>query len=259
MDDLRQVWQNKQEKVIESELDKTFTYDKSPKQIVRLYYILPPIFAIFAYIFSNNIVFAVVGAVVGLAIPTLTLRIREGRRRKKLQSQLLDAIMLMTSSLKGGLSLLQSIEVLMEEMPAPISQEFGLTVRENKMGITLEDSLKRLRARMRMSDLDLLINSILVARETGGDLTKVFSRLCTTIRDNQKLKDNIKTLTLQGRLQGVIMSVLPIIFVMWVLHFNKHHFDIMFQNETGRFLLILAAVLQVVGMFLIRKFSIIRV
>ena len=88
---------------------------------------------------------------------------------------------------------------------------------------------------------------------------KVLSRLTTTIRDNRKLKDSIKTLTLQGRLQGIIMSALPFMFVWWVINFNKKHFDIMFQNDTGRMLLIAAVVLQIIGMFLIRKFSIIKI
>jgi tight adherence protein B len=167
--------------------------------------------------------------------------------------------MILSSSLKGGLSLLQSLEVLVDEIPAPMSQEIGLVVRENKMGITLEETLKRLDKRMKMEDLSLVINSVLVARETGGDLTKVFSRLTTTIRDNRKLKDSINTLTLQGKLQGLVMSILPIVFVFWVLNFNKHHFDIMLQSEVGRVLLIAAFILQALGMILIRKFSIIRI
>jgi tight adherence protein B len=112
---------------------------------------------------------------------------------------------------------------------------------------------------MRIEELELMINSILVARTTGGDLPKVFSRLAITIRDKHKLKEKIKTLTLQGRLQGVIMSVLPIFFAWWVLTFNREHFDIMFQTQQGRILLFLAIILQIVGMFLIHKFSIIRI
>ena len=104
-----------------------------------------------------------------------------------------------------------------------------------------------------------MVNSILVARETGGDLTKVFSRLSVTIRDNRKLKDSVKTLTLQGRLQGMIMSVLPILFISWVLTFNRQHFDIMLNSQIGRMLLFAALFLQVAGMILIRKFSTIKV
>jgi len=252
-------WHVKKERVVEKQLDNMFSYDKSPSYIMRLYFILPPIFGLVGYIFVQHFLFAAFGAFLGLLIPNLIMKFRDAVRRRKFSNQILDAIMILSSSLKGGLSLLQSFEVLVEEMPPPMSQEIGLLVRENKIGITLEESLKRLDRRMKMEELSLVINSILVARETGGDLTKVFSRLITTIRDNRKLKESVKTLTLQGRLQGIIMSILPIVFVWWVVMHNRHHFDVMFQSDVGRTLLTVAVVLQLVGMFLIRRFSIIRI
>lgn len=252
-------WKIKKEKDVEKQLDELFSYNKSPQSIVMTVFIFPPILGLAAFLVFRSLLPAIVGVGLGLFIPTLMLNLRNSRRKKKFNNQILDAIMILSSSLKGGLSLLQSLEVLIEEMPAPMSQEIGLVVRENKMGISLEDSLRRLDKRMQMEELSLVINSILVARETGGDLTKVFSRLSTTIRDNRKLKENIKTLTMQGKLQGLVMSVLPILFVLWVLSVNKHHFDGMMQTDLGRFLLILAVVLQVVGMFLIRKFSEIKI
>ena len=114
------------------------------------------------------------------------------------------------------------------------------------LGISLEESLVRLNKRMDLEELGLVVNALLVARETGGELTKVFSRLNVTIRDNHKLKENIKTLTLQGRLQGAIMSFLPIVFVAWVLSVNKHHFDIMMNSDLGRMLLVAAEIIWII-------------
>ncbi|PIP19218.1 MAG: hypothetical protein COT38_02950 [Candidatus Omnitrophica bacterium CG08_land_8_20_14_0_20_41_16] len=250
-------WQLKQESQVAKEMDKMF-YDKIPQNITQFYFILPVVLAVLGYFFLKSYLFAVGGLIIGLAIPNFMLKMRIAARKNKFADQLLDGISLLISSLKGGLSLLQALEVVVEEMPAPISQEFGLVVRENKMGVAFEDSLAHLKKRMEIEDLNLVVSSILVARETGGDLTKVFSRLTTTIRDNRKLKESIKTLTLQGRMQAGIMSVLPFLFVAWVLSVNKNHFDIMLKNDMGRFLLVLAVVLQLVGMFLIRKFSIIK-
>lgn len=252
-----QLWQAKKETKVTQELDRMFS-DKSPAQIVRLYFILPPILGLLGILLFRSFLFALLGAIVGLFIPGFILKIRESKRRQKFNRQILDAIMILSSSLKGGLSLLQALEVLQEEMPVPMNQEVGLVVRENKMGITLEESLMRLNKRMYSEDLELLTNSILVARETGGDLTKVLSRLVTTIRDNRKLKDTIRTLTLQGRLQGIIMSALPFLFAWWVLTFNRSHFDVLLNTQQGRVLLFVAIFLQIIGMFLIRKFSTIR-
>ena len=251
-------WHVKREQAIARETDKSF-YDKGPERIMRLQFILPLILGILAFIFSQSFLIAIFGVVFGLFVPSLLLKIRAGQRRNKFNNQILDAIMVLSSSLKGGLSLLQALEVLAEEMPVPMSQEIGLVVRENKMGVSLEDCLVHLNKRMDMEELRLVVNSILVARETGGDLTKVLARLSITIRDNRKLKDSIKTLTLQGRLQGIIMSALPFLFVWWVLMFNRKHFDIMLNSQQGRVLLIVAVVLQLVGMILIKKFSTIKV
>ena len=253
-----QSWQQQKEAVFAKEMDKMF-YDKSPKNIVMLYYILPLVFGAAGYILLKSPIFMVIGVFIGLAIPNFILKSRYKLRISKFNDQLLDAINMLSSCVKGGLSLLQGLEVLVEEMPAPMSQELGLVVRENKMGIPLEECLSRLNKRMNIDELGLVVNALLVARETGGELPKVFSRLTITIRDNRKLRESIKTLTLQGRMQGVIMSFLPIAFVAWVLSVNKHHFDIMLESDIGRLLLIIAVILQAVGMILIRVFSTIQI
>jgi tight adherence protein B len=212
------------------------------------------------FLLLNSLVFALIGIVAGfLIVPGLLIKNLQRSRKRRFAAQLVDGLMILSSSLKGGLSLLQAMEVISEEMPSPISQEFAMIIKENKMGISLEDSLRNMYNRINIDDLKLIINSILVSRETGGDLTKVLMRLSTTLRDNQKLIDSVKTLTTQGRLQGMIMMALPIIFVIFVYSTNPNHFDIMFQDELGRMLLVVAVVLQVVGMFLIRKFSTIKI
>ena len=167
-------WREQKEAKVAKQLDQLY-YDKGPKQTVRLYFILPPLFCIALLIIFKSFLLAIIGALAGLFIPNLILKMRHTQRLKKFNNQILDAIMIMSSSLKGGLSLLQALEVLIEEMPAPMAQEIGLVVRENKMGVSLEDSLKHLNKRMNMEELNLVINSILVARETGGEFTKVFS------------------------------------------------------------------------------------
>ena len=252
-----QSWQYQQEAVVAKEMDKMF-YDKNPKNIVMLYYILPFILGAAGYVFLQSQIFIVLGVIIGIAIPNFILKTRAKVRVMKFNDQLLDAINMLSSCIKGGLSLLQGLEVLVEEMPAPMNQEMGLVVRENKMGIPLEECLKRLEKRMNIDELGLVVNALLVARETGGELPKVFSRLTVTIRDNRKLRESIKTLTLQGRMQGIIMSFLPIVFVVWVLSVNKHHFDIMLNSDLGRMLLIAAVIMQAVGMLLIKIFSTIK-
>jgi tight adherence protein B len=244
------------QKVVETEkqLDKMFI-EVNRRNLVLWYTVTPLAIGILAFFIMRSLGLSLLAGLASFILPSIILKHLKEQRRARFQSQLPDGIMVLSSSLKGGLSLMQAIELVVEEAHPPFSQEFGLVLRENKIGVPLEDSLKHLHERMRLEELDLIINSILVSKETGGDLTKVLARLSVTLRDNRKLKESIKTLTLQGKLQGIIMSFLPFIFVAWVLSFNRNHFDIMLSSETGRVLLITAGVLQVVGMFLIYKFS----
>ena len=242
----------------EKQLDRMFI--RVNKERLYLFYTVTPlVLGLIPFLLFHNFIYTLIGIGLGLYLPTVVIKNLQVMRKARFQAQLVDGLMILSSSLKGGLSLLQGIEVLVDEMPPPLSQELGLVLRENKMGVTLEESLKRLNERMDLEEVKLLTNSILVARETGGDLTKVLSRLSTTIRDNRKLKETIRTLTLQGRLQGVIMSVLPFIFILTVLSFNREHFEVMFQSETGRMLLFAAVILQAIGLMLIQKFSKIRI
>jgi tight adherence protein B len=204
---------------------------------------------------TKSLIGAVIGIVVGFVIPALIVKNLVGARKNKFNSQIVDSLMILSSCLKGGLSLLQSIEALVEELPAPVSQEFGLILRENKMGVALEESFENLNKRMPSDELNLLTTAILVARETGGDITQLFDSLVKTIRAKVKLNDSVKTLSMQGKIQGFVMSFLPIGFGILVISFQSNYFDIMLNNSLGRILLVYAVVSELVGMYLIRIFS----
>lgn len=215
--------------------------------------------AVVIFIMLQNIMFAPVGAVVGFMIPAFIKRFKEAKRKDMFFKQLLDGILLMVSCLKAGLSFVQAIEVLVEEMPDPISEEFKIVLKGMRIGASLEDVFEELYTRMPGEELKLMFSSILVARQTGGDLPKVLTKLVDTLRDRNKLKENIATYTIQGRLQAVIMGCIPVVFVVVVLKQDPKHFDIMFASDLGRVLLLIAVVLQIVAVIVITKVSKIRI
>jgi tight adherence protein B len=198
------------------------------------------------------------GIWVGLIGPSIYVKTLTERRRQKFTDQLIDALMILSSSLKGGLSLIQAIEVVNEEMPEPINQEFGILLGENKMGVSLEEAFAHMYERMPSMPLHQMITAILLARETGGNLPAIFSRIVTTIRENKKIKQNIDNLTLQGKIQGVVMTLLPIAFGVVVRSTNPQFFDIMIKTELGKMLLTYALVSQCIGSFLIWKISVFK-
>lgn len=229
------------------------------KQTVFIYTLAPFILAGAAFVVAPSqairLPAVLLGLILGFIAPGVYMRFLAKQRKRKFYAQLIDALLMMNSGLKGGLSLLQAMEVVADEMPEPISQEFAILIGENKMGVSLETSFDRLYARLGSPALQQFISAVLLARETGGNLPVIFNRIIQTIRENRKIQQNIETLTVQGKIQGFVMSLLPIAFAVFIYGSNPHYFDIMIESELGRNLLILSAGLEIVGAFFIIKFS----
>ena len=254
-------WDEAQKKKAEkasSQFEEMFIFLKK-EVLTTLYVVIPLILGIVGFFLTRKIWVSFIGMAVGVASPFLLVKFMDKKRRAKFNSQLGDGLMVMSSCLKGGLTLIQSFEVLGEEMDPPLGQEVSLLVREIKVGVSLEEALTRLDKRMPSEEMTLIASAILVARETGGDLTKVFAKLIETIRDRMKLKEMVQTLTLQARLQAVIISLLGPIFAVVVLQINPDHFQVMWQNEIGKILLFAAGFLQLIGIILIVIFGKIRI
>lgn len=247
-------WQKKRIERITPKLDRMFL-DIPLKKILLIDVFSPICCGIALMIITKQMLLGGLGLVLGLIIPTIVVKILEKKRKEKFSQQLTDGLMIISGSLKAGLSLVQAFEALVEEMPSPINQEFSLVLRENLMGVSLEESLHNLKRRMPVDELDFVVTSMLVARETGGDLTEVFSQVVSTIRERNKLNNKVKVLTVQGKLQGIIMGFLPIVFGAFVLSFNKNFFQVMTSDSTGKALLIYAGVSYIIGLLFIAKFS----
>jgi len=151
--------------------------------------------------------------------------------------------------------LIQAVEAVTEEMPEPIKQEFGIVLGENKMGVALDESLNRLYLRMPSPGLQQMVTAILLARETGGNLPLIFSRIITSIRERRKIEQNLQTLTVQGKIQAAVMTGLPVVFVLGVSSTNHKFFDGMLHTPDGQKLVALCLVLWVVGALSILKIS----
>jgi len=254
----KQVKEYHTKKVEESTktLDDMFVDLPKRRQIAMMHILTPLVLGAGTFfMFDGNLSFTLSAAGLGILLPTIILKMKNSQRREKFRAQLDDSLMILISSLRGGLSFLQAIEVLVEEMPAPISEEFGLVLREHKMGVSLEEALDRLNKRMPSAELNLIVTATLVSRETGGDIADVFSKLAQSFRESAKVLEKVKTLTLQGKLQGVIMSLLPVVFATIVYTTNPGFLDIMFEHPIGRMLLWIAGGLQLVGSILIWRLS----
>lgn len=225
------------------------------KKLIFLFALSPVVMGfLFFFLFKNSLLIFV-GVVVGFVLPMFVIRYLERLRKRKFQGQLVDALNSLSQSLKAGLSFLQAMEAVIEEMPPPISQEFSTVIKENKMGVPFEESLEKLNKRMAIEELNMMTTAILVARETGGNLTDIFTNLSDTIRAKNRISEQVKTLTTQARLQGIIMSLLPIGFGIMIFKINPEFFDIMYQSDIGRMLLVWCVVSEIIGAVMLNQLS----
>lgn len=254
---MRRYSQSQQKRMnkISKELDKMFMFAEKKKHLRPLFMITPLGLGIVGFILMHNPIGVIAGVGVGLIIPKIIVKLMAQRRVSQFQAQLVDALMLMSSCLKAGMSLNQSFEVLVEELPPPISDEFSLVIRANQMGVSMDECLAHLKKRMPVEDLDLITTAISISRDTGGDLTEIFSQLVFTMREKRKLEDRVKALTVQGRLQGLIMGILPIGFGIFIYFVNPKNFQILLTDKIGQMLLIWAVISEVIGVILIKRLS----
>jgi tight adherence protein B len=247
-------WQRGRMNRMTPRLDKMFL-DIPIQKLLLLDLGIPLACGAAGFMMTRSLVMSVASAAVGLLIPMIIIKQLEAARRRKFASQLVDGLMILSSSLKAGLSLMQAFESLVEEMSAPISQEFSLVVRQMQMGVSLEEAINNLKKRMKVEELDMVVTAMLVARETGGDLTTTFTRVIYTIQERNKLIGRVNALCIQGKLQGIIMSALPVVFGIFVYKVTPDFFDIFLKDNFGRMLFGYAIISEILGVIFIAKFS----
>ena len=228
------------------------------KTITQMYVLAPVLMAgILAMLFPKELrLFGVLlGLSGGFIFPGIYTKALIARNRRQFETQLVDALMIMSSSFRGGMSLIQAMEAVVEEMPDPIRQEFLTVLGENKMGVSLEEALNHLYYRMPSSALQQMTTAILLARETGGNLPVIFQRIVHVVREHKRIQSQIDTLTIQGKLQGIVMSLLPIVFFIIVYSAQPRFFQHMLRSQVGRGMLIYACLSELVGAYMIWKIS----
>ena len=162
------------------------------------------------YFFDKSVLMGVVGFLFGLRIPRMYINYAANRRMNAFNNQLGDTLNLWVNALRSGYSVLQAMESIATEMPAPVSKDFERVVQEVRLGLGLEQALANMYRRVPSEDLDLVITAVNIQREVGGNLAEVLDTISFTIRERVRIKGEIKTLTAQGRVSGWIISLLPL-------------------------------------------------
>jgi len=204
---------------------------------------------------SRDLILALVTFVVLLLSPFIILKVMIRRRMQKFERQLPDALLMLSGSLRAGSSVAIALDSLIKESPAPLSQEFSLMVREQKLGQNLETTVKNMERRIPLEALSMSLSAILISREVGGDLAQTLESLADTLRRKLTMEGKIQSLTAQGKLQGVVMSALPLLLMLVLLKLEPQAMGMMFTTKIGWAVLFLILCMQTLGFIAIRKIT----
>src|SRR5437762_548626 len=202
---------------------------------------------------------APIGAVLLFSMPWLWLYMKRASRLKRFAGQLPDAMELVARALRAGHSLASGLHVVAEEMPAPISKEFGRVYEEQNLGIPLEDALYGMCDRVPNLDLKFFVTSVAIQRQTGGDLAEILDRIGYVIRERIKIQGQVRALSAEGRLSGVVLIALPIGLFLLLLWMKPDYVKLLWLDPLGVKMSIFACVLMLIGAFAIRKIVDIKV
>jgi tight adherence protein B len=200
-----------------------------------------------------------VGAICGFGCPWIWMWWRRRSRFKKFEGQLSGALELMARALRSGHSLSSGLNVVASEMPAPISVEFRKVHEEQNLGITIDQALKNLLKRMPNMDLQFFVIAVCIQRQCGGDLAEILNKISGLVRERFKILGQVRALTGEGRISGIVLMALPPALFAAVYYLNPEYVMILFEREEGRKMLFATGFLQVLGAICIKKIIDIKV
>lgn len=206
-----------------------------------------------------NLYVAPVGGVLCFTVPWLWLYMKRAGRLKKFAAQLSDAMELVARALRAGHSLAAGMHVVAEEMPPPISKEFARVYEEQNLGIPLEEALRGMCDRVPNLDLKFFVTSVAIQRQTGGDLAEILDRIGYVVRERFKILGQVKALTAEGRLSGVVLIAMPIGLFLMMLHMKPDYIEALWKDPMGVNMSIGATVLMLIGSYAIKKIVDIKV
>lgn len=235
----------------------------SPRQILVLSRMVAIMVGFLLFFFAGSMgsmaglvrgaVMGVLGGSAALFLPRIILKILRVRRLERFNQQLVNALTGMSNALKAGFSIQQAFETVVQEGEAPIAQEFAMFLQQLRVGVSFEEALADMDRRIGSEDLTLMIQSIEIARQTGGNLTEVFDRIAATIRERQRVEGKIKSLTAQGKIQGNVVGAMPLVLGVALYVLDPQMMLTFIQSYIGMFVLFIVLLMEICGALMIRK------
>lgn len=206
-----------------------------------------------------KIILIIYCAFLGYSIPQMILKGLYAKRCTLFEEQLVSALLMISSALKSGRNLEQSLEMVERGMPSPISDEFKWVLQERKLGVPMEQALINLTERMDSEDLNLVITAILFQRETGGNLVELFKQIIYTVDERKRVQGKLQVLTAHVRFEGIVIGALPFVLIGLLAVLAPSYIKVLLVDKMGQALIAFILVFQLIGVLTMRKIISIKI
>ena len=208
---------------------------------------------------SGNPVLAGGAAAIIVILPRLAVNWLRKRRFKQFEKQLPDALLMVSGAMRAGASLTVAMEGMVKEQRPPLSQEFELMLREQRLGVDFDTALKNMEARLPLPDFVMVVSGMRISREVGGNLADILETLADTLRRKHQMEGKIEALTAQGKMQGIVMTGLPLFLMLILTQMEPEAMAPLYHTWYGWVTLAVVGVLLAIGYLAIRKITTIDV
>lgn len=186
-------------------------------------------------------------------LPYFYLLSKRKKRMQKFERQLPDALDLIARAMKAGHAFAGGLKMVAEEFDDPIGPEFDKTLDEINFGVGVSDALKNLANRVDCPDLKFFVTSVILQRETGGNLSEILENISHLIRERFKLQGRIKALSAEGRLSAIILIAIPLVVALAISFLNPDYIRTLIVDPAGRILSIFAVLMIIAGVIVMRR------
>lgn len=225
----------------------------NPKEYLIARITLGLVMGVVATMFLPFGIFGFIVSPVGFWVVGMWLKRRIASRTRKMESQLVELLQMLASGLRAGFGLVQAMEQSAEQLPSPISIELRRAMRDMAMGASVEQALGALNDRVGSSDFDIVITAILIQRSVGGNLAEILDNVAHTMRERERIRGEIRTLTSQQRMTGFVIGGIPIGLLIIFNLISPEFAGLLFTDPLGRMMLAAAGVMELLGFWVISK------
>lgn len=211
------------------------------------------VLAFFGYVYLKNILFVIPIGLLGFWLPVIKLRRNTNKRMTRGTLQLADALGTMANSMRAGFSFMQAMKLIAEEFPDPLGYEFDKTLKDIQYGVSLEEAFANMLERFPSKEMDLAVKAMLIQRQSGGNLATLLETIQETINSRLRVKNEIRTLTAQGKMSSWIITALPVLLAYYLRLVNPDYFNRLFSHPLGIALLVISVMNIVFGWLMIQK------